>query len=237
MKRVLLLGSQHGNERLGDILYKYIRSHRPELLPFVIYKVGNPRAYTAGVRYIEQDLNRSYTGKHDTYEERRAAWLLRYIHRKKFSLVLDLHTTTCQQPPCIIVPADYRQRSDFLKASDISTIVCVRHEIVTSSLIGNCPQAISIEVSVDQLPQFVEALCDDLAAYLTSSPRKTLTKRVYEVTDLLPKGELSETEIRDLQNFVLSKHGFYPVLVGENSYKKQTAYLGFKAYTVYKLRV
>ena len=91
MKKILLLGSQHGNELLGEKLYKYIIKNRPELTNFVFYKVANLKAKRLGVRYIESDMNRSYNCGKDTYEKRRATKIIEYIKANNFDLVLHMH--------------------------------------------------------------------------------------------------------------------------------------------------
>jgi succinylglutamate desuccinylase len=235
--KILLLGSQHGNELLGEVLYVHIRKNRSELLPFVTYKTANLRAKKQGVRFVESDLNRSYNGKNDTYEERRAKRLLRYITQNSFDLVLDLHTTTCQQPPCLIVPSINSNIVQFMRACSIQNIVHMDHDIVTTSLIGVYPKAVSIEFNKDALTtDVIDALCDDLQRFLDQNEAHA-TKTIYQIGDLLAKTELSETQANKLVNFRKSSFGFYPVLVGENSYKKQTAYLGFKAYNVHRYKV
>lgn len=237
MKKILLLGSQHGDELLGDALYSHIKTSRQELLPFVEFVIGNLRAKKAGVRYIESDLNRSYTGGRKTYEERRAAYLRQYIKEKEFGLVLDLHTTTCIQPPCLIAPGIHEAIAPFLRASSIDKVVLMRHSIVSTSLIGVCKEAISIEVNKNELgAELVDSLCDDIARYLnqTKTPGK---KTIYEINELLAKDVIDVGLLPDLRNFQKCKLGFYPVLVGENSYKKHTNYLGFKAHKVYSIDV
>jgi succinylglutamate desuccinylase len=229
---IVLLGSQHGNELLGEDLYAYIKTARPELLPHVTYKVANPVAKKHGVRYVESDLNRSYGSKKATYEARRAQQLLRLFRQKAPTLVLDLHTTACVQPPCFIV-ADSSRNGRFLRASSIVTLVEIKHEIVGSSLIGHLPQAVSIEINQNEArnPEVLEGLCDDIVRYIKNETH-TRTKKLYIVEALLKKTEISAAEAATLQNFTRCLQGFYPVLVGENSYKKQTAYLGFKAANV-----
>ena len=237
MKKILILGSQNGNELLGEALYEYIRTNRQELLPHISYLVGNIQAKRQGVRYVEADLNRSYTGKKTTYEERRAGSILAYIKKHAFELVLDMHTTTCEQPPCFIAHSLEGSAARFLRASSIEKVVHMNHDIVKTSLIGVCPQAVSIEVNKDSLDDRLLAdLCDDLQRYVEGSAAHA-EKHVYEVDDLLKKTELSEKGAGELRNFQKSPYGFYPVLVGENSYKKQTAYLGFKAYARVRSRV
>jgi hypothetical protein len=237
MKRVLLLGSQHGNELLGDALIGHIKTHRQDLLSFVTFIIGNPRAKKAGVRFIESDLNRSYTGGRKTYEERRAIRLLKQINEGDFDLVLDLHTTTCELPPCLIVPGLGGPIRKFLQSSSVDRIVHMRHKFNETALTGVCPVAVAIEVNKDELgPELMERLCDDIDRFLKAA-HLPLERTVFEVDELLSKGEISPAEVSKLQNFKRSKHGFTPVLVGENSYKKQTNYLGFKAYKVYQTKV
>jgi succinylglutamate desuccinylase len=237
MKKILILGSQHGNELLGEALHAYVQKQRPELLPYITYLPGNIRARQLSVRYIESDLNRSYNGRRTTYEERRAGRILAHIKRHAFDLVLDMHTTTCEQPPCLIVASPSGAITPFLRACSIDKVVHMKHDIVKTSLIGVCPEAVSIEVNRHALTRdLLLELSDDLQRYIDGDTTYA-EKTVYEIGDLLKKTELSEEEASKLQNFQKSSHGFYPVLVGENSYKKQTAYLGFKAYTKERSRV
>jgi succinylglutamate desuccinylase len=237
MKKILLLGSQHGNELLGDMLHAHIKAHRKELLPFVTFVVGNIRAKKAGVRFVESDLNRSYTGERKTYEQRRAARLLHFIRQENFDLVLDLHTTTCDQPPCLIVPELKGSVLPFLQACSIKRLVHMRHEIVQATLNGSCPQAVAVEVNKDAINhELLEDLANDIKRYLKNE-RLGIVRTVHEVNHLLGKNELSEADVKNLRNFQKSVHGFTPILVGENSYKKDTHYLGFKAYNVYATKV
>ncbi len=235
--KILLLGSQHGNELLGRKLYDHILRRRRELLPYVTYKLANPRAFKAGVRYVHTDMNRSYASPvHESYEASRAALIMRYIDANGFDLVLDLHTTTCEQPPCLIVADTSPKNSAFIEASSIVNIVAMRHEIVKSSLIGVRPNVVCIEVNEHDTAAILESLCDDIASYVRNEKAAT-THAVYVVESLLAKGELSEQDAAALVNFKRSTHGFYPILVGENSYKKQTRYLGFKAYERHAFKV
>ena len=237
MKRILIIGAQHGNEPLGETLFGYIKKYHRNLLPFVTYRTGNPRAKKANVRYIETDLNRSYTGSGNTYEERRAKRLLAYIQKEKFDLVIDAHTTTCDEPPCFIAHTLDGNAGKFMAACNITAIVHMHPDIAKTSLIGVCPQAVSIEVNkhdvaeplLKQLTQGVIDYCNDTTPYTHKS--------IYEIAGFILKDEMSESESDKLQNFKKSPYGYYPILTGENSYKQLTNYLGFKAYRVYKTKV
>lgn len=232
--RILLLGFQHGDEPLGEYLIQYIREHRPALLPHVTSMVANPRAKQRGVRYLESDLNRSYDGTTTTYEHRRASEILEHIKQVGYDLVLDLHTTTCNQPPCLI---SAKSDHPFIAASSYRHVVHMNHPIVHTSLIGACPAAISVEVHKASInDELLAALSGDIERFIAGVPSKT-TKDIYEIEGLIKNSELTEPEAMALTNFKKSPQGFYPVLTGENSYKKYTEYLGFKARAPYRSKV
>lgn len=63
MSKILLLGSQHGDELLGERLYEYLRGNRVELMPHVEYMVGNPGAHRHGYDYIGFKADKHYKFK------------------------------------------------------------------------------------------------------------------------------------------------------------------------------
>lgn len=237
MKKILIVGAQHGNEPLGEALYAYIVQSKPDLAQSITYITGNPRAIKANVRYIESDLNRSYSGGTTTYEERRAKRLLAYITKQNFDLVIDAHTTTCSEPPCFIAHTLGGEAGKFMAASNITKVVHMHPDIAKTALIGVCPQAVSIEVNINEV---TEPLLRDVAQAIDNYVRKRSPfsqKTMYKIDGFILKNELTEQEADELQNFQKSTYGYYPILTGENSYKKLTNYLGFKAYKVYKTKV
>lgn len=229
MKKILLLGSQHGNELLGDLLYARLKDHYAHLLPHITFKIGNPRAHVAKIRYIESDLNRSYDGSLNTYESKRAEHIKTFIEKGEFDLVLDLHTTVCDQPPCFILPELNSDVTPFIRASHIDRVVLLTDPIVATSLTGTVPKVVAIEVANSQLSGgLIEELCQDIERYLKGGIRPAI-KKIYSVPSLLLKSEVAEELIDSLINFQMSEQGFIPILVGQNSYRKNTHYLGFKA--------
>lgn len=234
--KILLLASQHGNEYSGEKLYRHIEHHHPELLEHVTFMIGNPKARKQRVRYIESDMNRSYNGHKDTYEQRRAQKILSHIQQEQYDLVLDMHTTSVEQPSCVIVSSISKDNESFLHATSINKIVVIDKSISKHALNGVMANAVSIELNQEIQRQTLEELCDDIARYSAGIP-SDIQKSVFEVKDLLLKTELNVRQVDTLRNFEYSDFGFYPILVGENSYKKQTHYLGFKAYKRYEFKV
>lgn len=227
--KILLLASQHGDEHLGEKLYSYMQYNRPELLDYMEFIIANPKAREQNIRYIESDINRSYNGKLDTYEERRAAEILNIINDSSFDLVLDLHTTTIDQPPCLIMASINPANEQFIKATSITRLVIMQSPLVDTSLSGVCQQSVSVEVNHAIADDLLNELCDDIARYIKGKTFRA-TKYTY-IAEPLRKSEVNANEFKKLRNFERSEAGFMPILVGENSYQKHGYdYLGFKAY-------
>jgi len=227
MKKVLLLGSQHGNEPLGDLLEQHIRKYSPQLLPYLTFKTANLKAKRQGIRFVESDMNRSYDGSSKTYESRRAKQISHFIRTERFDLVLDLHTTNCVQPPSILIHKLSLEKRNFLRASHVENVVDMKHDIVQNSLIGRHVNSLSIEVSNRDLNDTVlDALTHDIERYLNGGVFGQ-TKKLYVVRELLLKKEVPKK--MQFVNFQPTSAGFVPILTGENSYKKDTDYLGFKS--------
>lgn len=226
---ILLLGSQHGNELLGERLFRYLQKNHQDLLGSVTFKVGNPKARRQKVRYIESDMNRSYDPMLTTYEAKRSQHIKKDILQNNYDIVLDLHTTTCFQPPCFIVAELNAATTSFLRASSFHRIVHLQHPMVQTSLIGHIKQAVSIEVSnTDITGELLEALAQTIRRYIAGEfPYKS--KSLFLVDELILKSEVTPEVAAAFVNFMPSSAGFIPILTGENSYKKNTQYLGFKA--------
>lgn len=227
--KLLLLGSQHGNETLGDALYAHLQNHHADLPPHITFVIGNPRAHKQNVRFTESDMNRSYNAQLATYESRRAQYVQRLIRRANFDLVLDLHTTACVQPPSALVADITPQRTRYLRASFINKIVIMQHPIVASSLLHNNPNVVAIEINQNEVnAALLDNLAQDIRRYIKNEALP-MPRFAYTVDHLLLKSEVSTAQAQKLANFTRSPAGFIPILTGENSYKKNTHYLGFKA--------
>lgn len=229
-KSVLLLSSQHGDEPLGEMLFDYIKVKRGDVLDHVAFIMANPRAREANVRFIETDMNRSY-GKirPSSYEEKQAHKIETFIKKQNFVAVLDLHTTRCIQQPSILVADLHDSNASLIAAFAIKKILVMNLPIVKHSLIGRIPQALSIEIQIDTIDDaLLEMLCDSLARLVSKITLLEL-REVYNVDGLLTRDEMTPYDEKHLENFTLSSNGYYPILTGDNSYRRNTNYLGFKA--------
>ena len=225
--KILIIGATHGNELLGVKLYERLLKQRSPLLEHVDFIVGNPRAYAARQRYIDSDLNRSYGKKGHAYEERRAQEITQYIGRTKPDLVLDMHTTTCDQPVCLIggsTKGEVKRR--FLRASHVKAILQV-HPMDSIVTLGD--NVAAYEVPNDQITtELLDSIIADLQRCIDDAGGHE-RKKLFAMSDKIFKRDVTPEQAASFVNFELSPLGFVPIMTGENSYKKQTDYLGFKS--------
>lgn len=223
-EKVLILGSQHGNEVLGINLYTYMSDKYPEYLKFVDYICANPDAYSKHTRFIETDMNRSYKTGGDSYEENRAKDVLESINNNGYDYVLDVHTTTADVGGVFVAVALNEDNEKIIRASKITQIITMSNEIAGHSLIGNVPSSISIEYNEDLARE--ESSLEELSLFVINlvegRDNEPLERHQYMVTGFIGNDE----DTTGMKNFELSRHGYYPLLLGEVNYTK---YLGFKA--------
>lgn len=224
--KIVIIGATHGNELLGVKLYERLLRKRSPLLEHVSFVLGNPRAYAARTRYTDEDLNRAYTATSNSYEAERASSIRDYIERNDPDLVIDMHTTTCEQPSCLIVDTlDGEMKQRFLRACHSTTILQVTslNDILT---VGNF--VVGYEVPVRRVThELLDTIAADIERFIDQN-EQFKQKMLYKMQGKIYKREIGKKQAARLTNFEMSPLGFVPVMVGENSYKRQTDYLGFK---------
>lgn len=225
--RILIIAATHGNELLGIKLYQRLLQKHSILLEHIDFIIGNPRAFAARARYIECDLNRSYQSNGMRYEERRARDIKRRIATFHPDIVLDMHTTTCAQPDCLIVAdTNGTMRRRFLRASHVDTVLEV-HSLNDIAGVGD--NVVGYEVPNAHItPSLLDAIITDLQRFIDNEDCSA-TKHLFKMTDKIYKEDVTDEQAKTFVNFTMHKLGFVPIMTGENSYKKQTDYLGFKA--------
>jgi len=118
LNRVLLAGGTHGNEFTGAFLIKKFEQF-PQLISRYSFEtqtlLSNPKAFTAGVRYIDKDLNRNFGrqffGEEELiyYEDLRAREIQQLFARHgktPADFIVDLHSTTANMGLTLIIDTD-----------------------------------------------------------------------------------------------------------------------------------
>lgn len=225
--KILMIAATHGNELLGIKLYQRLLARRSPLLDAIDFIVGNPRAYAEKLRYIDTDLNRSYGVQGAGYEVLRARKIQEYIELTRPDIVLDMHTTNCVQPNCLIVHSlDGDMKKRFLRASHIDTILQVQPmgdiATVTDNVVGyEVPNKAITPILLDEITKDLENFVSNEEPYPA--------KKLYRMHGKIYKRDVQPQQAKSFVNFQQHELGFVPIMTGNNSYKKQTDYLGFKA--------
>lgn len=224
----------HGDEVLGPNVGYHIYNERPELWRHVDYMVGNPRAAALrpAKRYIETDLNRSFSpeGEPQSYEEKRAALIMGRIALAEYDYVLDIHTSTTKVGRFFLASQRNEAVETMVAASPITRIAMMPENIARAGLIGQVQNSISVEydrkvakkVGVEETMTLIDGLVGGKSLV---SPRE---REFFYVTRTIPK---TQDPGINTPNFELCADGYYPVLFGENTYRKDPTknYLGFAA--------
>ncbi len=134
---LLVLGAVHGNERCGalaqyDLIEQFkagTRTLNRGTVTFV--PVCNPRAYQAGARFVERDLNRCFHGARTprSYEEQLAAAIVPLMQHADH--VLDLHSVHTATDPFVFL--DYPEQQALAMALPFDFVVTGWPEIYQSA--------------------------------------------------------------------------------------------------------
>jgi len=201
-RTIRIVAGQHGNEK-GPV-----RALESRGVDFIL---GNPKAAEENVRFIDQDLNASYGTGTDAYEAARAREILEMI--PKDDVVIDFHTTSAKGPPFAILMD--RAMVPLAERTGLSHAVLMTHNIKKGHALIDARDGIAVEIS-DYDTQ--ESFDETLAVLDTLERGDSSPLALYEVYDLI-------TMPGEYENFVEHKDGFFPVLVGEESYD----FIGMKA--------
>ncbi|WP_049987186.1 succinylglutamate desuccinylase/aspartoacylase domain-containing protein [Halobellus rufus] len=99
---VAVVGSVHGDEPCGERAIERLLAAEPDVERPVKLVVANEEALEAGVRYLDEDLNRAFPGDAtaESHERRLAHDLVRELRGKT---VLSLHSTQSYAEPFALV--------------------------------------------------------------------------------------------------------------------------------------
>lgn len=161
IERVLIAGGTHGNEWIGSWLVKrWLKDPEPvRRRGFeTLMLLANPEAVARHVRYVDQDLNRSFCPASSetpgALEARRAQEILRRFGPEGVtpaSAVLDLHTTTANMGLSYIItnrePFNLRMAAWVRRHEPrLRVYLWIDETLPDSALSGIVPRGVTIEV-------------------------------------------------------------------------------------------
>lgn len=92
-KRITVFAAIHGNEIYGVELYNSFIFAYPELSEYVQLVIGNKKAYTQNVRFIDIDMNRAYGVSEESHKAEEIKRASQEISSFEPDYILDIHTT------------------------------------------------------------------------------------------------------------------------------------------------
>lgn len=218
-KNILFIVATHGDEGFSIPVVKKLAKEFN--LDWVI---GNPKAQTKNIRFVEADLNRSGPGSKSSavYEERRSYDLIRLA--KKYKTIVDLHGTVGNTGIFVIVTNPSWENIELTKQFNIKNVVLWPGLKPTGPLTQFIPNSIEIECGQKKDPETANKLERILRKYLSGYVPK-LKQNFFIVNGAFTKR--SSKLMKEFTKFRYKNISFYPLMAGQ--------YAKIKCYMMQKL--
>ncbi|RJR30427.1 hypothetical protein C4564_00415 [Candidatus Microgenomates bacterium] len=219
----LFITALHGDEGFGADAIKDIESKLPK--DQYQWIIGNPEAYTKGVRYIEADLNRIAPGNINSkiYEERRAAELVNLS--SSYSFIIDIHGTNANSGIFVLITNPTPQNVLLAAMLPIKNVViwASKKSKVKGPLtqFTYCP-AVEIECGPKLSNEVIQELKGVLLRIIIDNKHSTsellqnsIQQKYYEVYGTATG--INTKSLKEFEKVKIDDEEFYPLLI--NSYE------------------
>lgn len=215
MKKILIIGATHGDEKIGIEVARKINPRFSGLFDFLI---ANPRALQKKKRFLDFDLNRAYPGKKYSkfYEKRRAYEI--FNKAKKYNYVIDIHEASCGTENFIIIPR-YKISNKFPL-----DLIKLRKLLLWPNPKGTLgqflPKLIELEFGVKNKKRkgVIKKAKNILEFFLKnielSKKPDSQEKEAYFVYDKI-SGNKTSNNLKDFKIIQIKNEKFYPLLVNQ----------------------
>ncbi len=158
---ILVLAGTHGNEINAPWLLSNMTNYHDLIISHgfnICTAIGNPLALEKGIRYLDRDLNRSFTPKlinssNKDYEIQRARELINQYgpqSNRPCQIAIDLHSTTSAMGNCLVIygrrPADLALASMIQLKLGLPIYLHEGDQTQTGFLVESWPCGLVIEV-------------------------------------------------------------------------------------------
>jgi len=224
-KKIAIIGAVHGNEKVGVTVIEKLGGQ-------VFGIIANEGAYRNNVRFIDQDLNRSFPGKAEGNHEEKLAFHLSQVI-KNFDYLIDLHSFSFEGDPFAILTKRSKAHFQLVRKLGIRKVVLMSPELASGrSLIDHCPCGVSIEVGKHNLKLTKQRAEKYVTNALIGQEKKTKITYFQVIKVILKRKD--EKLIDKVKNFqyvrkgtviargtkceLKAPFGFYPILAREKAY-------------------
>lgn len=257
---VAVVGAIHGDEPCGRAAIERLVAESPSVARPVKLVVANEEALDAGVRYLDEDLNRAFPGdaNADSHEARLAADLSREL---RGCTTLSLHSTQSFAEPFALV-----DRVDSVARTvcpQLPVDVVVETDRFTDGRLIEHAHTIEVECGLQGTDEAAENAYELVRAFLAATGVLPADDAAPEATRAATNGNPDVTVFRLLEpipkrvegdhevfaaNFepveagdrfaatdgdpLVAEHGFYPVLLSPYGYENIFGYIAERVGTI-----
>lgn len=234
-----IVGSLHGDEPCGKKAIERFLSEDWDVNEPVQFIIANEEALEQDVRFIDDDLNRSFPGdpESDSHEEMLADELKDEIEDTK---VLDIHSTHSTPVPFATLSEVDEGVASLMASAGISRGVYFPRD---AGSINEQVEGVTVEVGRQGMEEAVEMAYEILINFLAAegvidAEYEKSEQEFFEYYGTVENGdaefkarnfelvEKGETFARKSSEAIIAEEDFYPVLMSTNGYD---SILGFKA--------
>lgn len=214
-KKLCIVTGLHGNEAfLFEPLKEHLNSlENKENQVEILLILANELAYLKNVRYIDQDLNRSFgniTIHPVNHEERLAKELLKIV---KGDIIIDFHSHSGVETFSIVSRENSKELEKFISVLEIDNCLIINPSLTNKAgIIENTKNSLSIETGKHNSKEAIEFAkrCIDIALQFMNNDIK-LPKRkktFLEAEEFIINKSNNEIKVNsDIKNFVKIKKG------------------------------
>lgn len=224
MNKVAIVAAMHGDEVYGIELHQRFVRAFPELQEHVQLIIGNEEAYRRQTRFIDADMNRQYRADGDAYELQQIRRVDELLGAFTPDYIIDVHTTRRNSGIFFISDAVNPRRQRIYDMLDID--VCIIEDgVITQSLIGNYPAAVSLEYSLASISEATTAeFVASLKNLVTAAEPSITNERLYTVSKLITKQDWERYP--GLANYDIKSEGM-ALMVPKDTSEMDAEYFGF----------
>lgn len=248
--KIIINIATHGDEKIGVAVTKNLKKLNIKKNTLAI-QVANKRAFRLNKRFVDQDLNRSFSGKKNgNYEERRAYELSPII--KSADLIMDIHSTTSSSKDAVVVTKLDKKTMEYVKVIQPKRVL-IMNATKNNALISQAKIGIAFEYGKDKDLETIrkttlgiKKLLNYLGIINIKIKNRKINTEYFEVGSIVPKPNGFKL-IRGIKNYKMIKKGsiyatkkdekmkaknnFYPILFGEKKYENFFGFSGRKIKT------
>jgi len=246
--KITIIGCMHGDEIIGKLVIEKLKKIKLKKGTLTLI-TANCKALKQNKRYIEKDLNRSFTGKKGGKLEECIAFELEKILKSQ-DAVLDVHATNSDFKELVLLHHLNQSTKQILRFLPIRKVARVGKNIYNGcSLLHCCKNAVCLEFGSDKSGRNYKQALSRVKRFLINlgmlagQKRRYLKKELYVVNaeyavdqDFMQAKTLKDFQKIKKGRFLGSANGrkfyseyeFYPIFLAPGRYENTLALVGKK---------